>query len=425
MTVIEIERIVTDKNIRHRVGDVASLAANIDRVGVLQPLLVAKRGDDYLLIDGHRRLAACQSIGEQEVPVHVTTFLEDDVTRISMQYSTNTERVDLSAYEKMQAAMELKDEGLNQDAVAAELGLSKGDVSKQQKVVRIIESLPNSESADQLGEQALFDLVDIDVDDIAEYPIVLENALRALVDGTASSVRQAIGGAEREARDVRVLELLEPMVKHLHDIGVVFVAESPSRAERLAIHNIDSNYGNQIGFDEEQVEKHRLLECHTAHMGKGYSGPVLIEYCTKPALHREKGKSALKEASADEKQTQREQARKERKDQKDAKQARKDQVAKVLRGKWSQKDAIALVADTVRLGSDANRVTSGALDLPKIKSEYGDYRSYSEEVRAWIESLPANKQALAPIMVLAAYQYVEYIGVKDTPILDMFEEVEG
>ena len=160
-------------------------------------------------------------------------------------------------------------------------------------------------------------------------------------------------------------------------------------------------------------------------MGKGFSGPVLMEYCVKPALHREKGKSALKEASADEKQTQREQAKRERKEQKDAKEARKAQVAKVLRGKWSQKDAIGLIADTVRLGSDANRVTSSALDLPKQKSEYGDYRTYSSEILTWIESLPANKQALAPIMVLAAYQYVEYIGVKDTPILDMFEGSDG
>ena len=160
-------------------------------------------------------------------------------------------------------------------------------------------------------------------------------------------------------------------------------------------------------------------------MGKGYGGPVLMEYCIKPASHREKGKSELKEASAETKQTQREVARKERKEQKDAKQARKDQVAKVLGGKWSQKDAIALVAHTVRLGSDANRVTSGALELPKQKSEYGDYRTYSSEVQTWIDSLPANKQALAPIMVLAAYQYVEYIGVTDTPILDLFNGDES
>jgi len=327
MTVVEMKDIKTNGNIRHDLGDVEGLAQSIDRHGLLQPLNVAEHSDgDYTLIAGHRRFAALQSLGVEYVEVHINNAIDRDEDRVAAQYAENVHRTDLSAYEKAQVALELKDLGLKQEAVADELGITKAEVSKQQKIARVIGELPNEATADALSGQALFELVDIQVDDVAEYPLVLENALRALVEGTASSVRQAIGGAEREARDVRILELLEPMVKRLHDIGVVFVAESPARSEMLAIHNLNSNYGNQMGFDEEQVEKHRLLECHAAHMGKGYSGPVLQEFCIKPASHREKGKSALKETSADEKQSQREQARKERKDQKDAKQARKDQV---------------------------------------------------------------------------------------------------
>jgi len=426
MTVVEMKDIKTNGNIRHDLGDVEGLAQSIDRHGLLQPLNVAEHGDgDYTLIAGHRRYAALQSLGVEHVEVHINNAIDRDEDRVAAQYAENVHRTDLTAYERAQVALELKDLGLKQEAVADELGITKAEVSKQQKIARVIGELPNSATADALSGQALFDLVDIEVDDATEYPLVLENALRALVEGNASSVCQAIGGAEREARDVRILELLEPVMKQLYESSVEFVKEKPARAETLALHNLDSNYGNQMGFNEEEVIEHRQYDCHKAHMGKGYSGPVLMEYCIKPASHREKGKSDLKEASADEKQTQREQATAERKAQKDAKQARKDQVAKVLGGKWSQKDAIALITDTVRLGSDANRVTTGALDLPKIKSQYGDYRDYSAEIQTWIETLPANKQALAPIMVLAAYQYVEYIGVKDTPILDMFEGSDG
>ena len=412
MTSILISDIVLEDNIRHDVGDISSLVANIERVGILQPVLVAPRGDKYVLIDGHRRYAAAVELQEQELPAHVTTFMEDDTTRISMQYSTNVERVDLSAYEKMQTTMELKEAGLKQADVAAELGMTKGEVSKAQKVVKLISDLPNEADADKLSETALFDLEELATESTTE-PYLVENALRALVNGEASSVRAAFGSAERESRDARVLELLEPIVAHLHKIGCKFAQEPVSRAEIICTHHLQSNYGSQLGFDHKEVEMHRTLDCHIVHMGKGYSGPVLTEYCMKPASHREKGKSGLKEVEADTKQQRRETERLDRKATKDAKVERQAHASDLLTGKWTQKTAISMIGKTVRLGNDANRVTSNALGLEKQKSKYGDYRDYSEEVATWIGSLPASKQDLAPIMVLAAYMYVEGIGIED------------
>ena len=60
---------------RHRqdLGDVQALAASIERVGLLHPIVVSSDG---LLIAGQRRLAACVLLGWSEVPVTVVDLAE-------------------------------------------------------------------------------------------------------------------------------------------------------------------------------------------------------------------------------------------------------------------------------------------------------------------------------------------------------------
>ena len=47
------------------------LAQSIKEKGVIQPLLVRRRGDSYELIAGERRLRAASSLGLQDIPIIV------------------------------------------------------------------------------------------------------------------------------------------------------------------------------------------------------------------------------------------------------------------------------------------------------------------------------------------------------------------
>jgi ParB family chromosome partitioning protein len=66
-TVPVTDIIVGDRH-RHDLGDIDALARNIAEVGLLHPIVIRRDGT---LIAGTRRLAACKTLGWQNIPVHV------------------------------------------------------------------------------------------------------------------------------------------------------------------------------------------------------------------------------------------------------------------------------------------------------------------------------------------------------------------
>lgn len=78
------------KNIRADLGDVETLANDIKAFGVLEPLKVCAHPDikgDYLILDGHRRRAAAESVSIAEVPVLVRD-LPTDIEQLEIMLST-------------------------------------------------------------------------------------------------------------------------------------------------------------------------------------------------------------------------------------------------------------------------------------------------------------------------------------------------
>lgn len=72
---IPIAKIVIKKGrIRRDLGDLEGLAAELDRDGLLKPILV--NATDYSLVDGERRLRAAQLLGWTEIMAHIKTFQE-------------------------------------------------------------------------------------------------------------------------------------------------------------------------------------------------------------------------------------------------------------------------------------------------------------------------------------------------------------
>ena len=424
MMIVELKDIQSDGNVRHEVGDVTSLAANIDRHGLLSPLNVTEHPDgNYTLIAGHRRFAALESLGITNVEVVVNGAIESDQDRIAAQYSENVMRKDLSAYEKAQVALELKEYGLNQKAVAADLELKLDDVSKMQKAARFIAELPNAHEADKLSAEALFELVEIgSQEDVVDATLVAENALRAIVNGDARTVSQAFGSAEREANKALAIEKLTPLMDELAGLKVNVLKERPQKAETLGTHQANGlMVSGDLPSSEKWVLQHRQLDCHAVWMSNTYSGPVLFELCTRPHLHKLNGKSGLKEASAEDRQTRRDKESADRKGVKEAKNARLINVEAFANGGWTQADLLKLLPQALAPSNDAKRVMCRALGIERINSQYGDYPDYTAMIASWLEGQSEKKRNLFPIVAAMAYTYVEQNNYSG----DRFEEVFG
>jgi ParB family transcriptional regulator, chromosome partitioning protein len=117
----------------------ASLAASIKAVGLLQPVLVRELQDEtesYELIAGERRWRAARRAGLQTIPVLVQ--VADDVGSLEQALVENLHRVDLNALEEAAAYQQLIDEfGLTHEQVASRMGKGRATVTNTLRLLQL------------------------------------------------------------------------------------------------------------------------------------------------------------------------------------------------------------------------------------------------------------------------------------------------
>ena len=117
----------------------ASLAASIREVGLLQPVLVRQLEDEedsYELIAGERRWRAARRAGLQTIPVLVQ--VADDVASLEQALVENLHREDLNALEEAAAYQQLIDEfGLTHEQVATRMGKGRATVTNTLRLLQL------------------------------------------------------------------------------------------------------------------------------------------------------------------------------------------------------------------------------------------------------------------------------------------------
>jgi len=117
----------------------ASLAASIKAVGLLQPVLVRELRDEaesFELIAGERRWRAARRAGLQTIPVLVQ--VADDAASLEQALVENLHRVDLNALEEAGAYQQLIDEfGLTHEQVASRVGRGRATITNTLRLLQL------------------------------------------------------------------------------------------------------------------------------------------------------------------------------------------------------------------------------------------------------------------------------------------------
>ena len=108
---------------------IATFAASIREVGILQPLVVRRAGDGrYELIAGERRLRAAKAAGLASVPIVLRDSEDADLLREAL--IENIHREDLNPIEQAEAFKALLGElGLKQEELADRVGVSRSHIA--------------------------------------------------------------------------------------------------------------------------------------------------------------------------------------------------------------------------------------------------------------------------------------------------------
>jgi len=129
---IEISKIyISEANVRKTKitkGEIDSLVASIKEKGVLQPIVLVKRGDQYELPVGQCRFLAAKEAGLEKIPAMVY----DELSPIEMRVISaieNLQRIDLTQADRAAAVSDLKRELGSNKAVAKAIGYTEGWVS--------------------------------------------------------------------------------------------------------------------------------------------------------------------------------------------------------------------------------------------------------------------------------------------------------
>lgn len=116
------------------------LADSIKQFGVLQPLLVQKKGDFYEIIAGERRWRAAKLAGIKEVPVIVKDYTKQEVVEIAL--IENIQRENLNPIEEAMAYKRLLTEfDLKQDEVAERVSKSRTAVTNSMRLLKLNEKI--------------------------------------------------------------------------------------------------------------------------------------------------------------------------------------------------------------------------------------------------------------------------------------------
>jgi ParB family chromosome partitioning protein len=165
------------------------LAESIRVQGIIQPIVVIRKGSHYEIIAGERRWRAAQKAGLHEVPVVIQDVSEN--TALEMALIENIQREDLNAVEEAHAYRSLMETiGLSQEEMAKRVGKDRSTVANSLRLLKLPEDVQRDIIAERLSmghARALLSLEDVDLIRKAREEILKKHVT---VRGTEALVRR-------------------------------------------------------------------------------------------------------------------------------------------------------------------------------------------------------------------------------------------
>ena len=234
--------------------ELQELAESIKNYGVLQPLLVQKKGTSYELIAGERRWRAAKLAGLKEVPVVLREYSKQQAMEIAL--IENVQRADLNPIEEAQAYQQLvKEFHLTQEEIAARVSKNRATITNAMRLLKLDEEIQNLliKGAISSGHaRAILSLEDKQLQKKAAKE-VLDKRL-SVRETEKLAKRLARASAEKSERNEKKDDALALIFQDLEERMKTIMGT------KVSIHNKDKNKGRiEIEYYSE-AELERIVE---------------------------------------------------------------------------------------------------------------------------------------------------------------------
>lgn len=190
------------------------LASSIKVHGVIQPIIVVKMGERYMIIAGERRYRASKIAGLSTIPSIVKNYSEKEVAEVSLL--ENLQREDLNPMECARAMKKLMtDFGWTQDVVADRLGKSRPVVANTIRLLNLEPEVIDLIEKGKISAGHARSLVAV-TDKKAQIKLAHQVCDKKLtVRDLEKAVKGSNGGKKLVNQSVELLELIDDMKRIL------------------------------------------------------------------------------------------------------------------------------------------------------------------------------------------------------------------
>lgn len=144
------------------------LAASISSYGVIQPLLVLKHGERYIIVAGERRFRAARLAGLTTIPCILRKLSEREMREIAL--IENLQREDLNPMDAAEGISELiKTYSMTQDDASRKIGMSRPTVTNLLRLLSLDKEVADLVRSNRLSSSHARCLVVINEPDVQRY----------------------------------------------------------------------------------------------------------------------------------------------------------------------------------------------------------------------------------------------------------------
>lgn len=220
-------------NVRDNLGtpdDIDELAASIRKYGLIQPIVITDhptRAGDYMLIAGHRRVAAAKKAGLLELPAIYTTAFAEEGEQIAAMLTENLHREQVTPVEEARAVQAMLDlPGYTVEKVADAISKSASTIRRRAQLIQAGEKVLDAVQAKEID---LFQAEEISK--YADQPDLAEKLLKTAERGQPWEWDSAKHSA---ARTLNWRQKLDQAAEHLTGLGYkVLASAQQAREENL------------------------------------------------------------------------------------------------------------------------------------------------------------------------------------------------
>lgn len=141
-TIMEVSKIrEADKNVHAKENKKSEtfkgLVDSIRKVGIIHRIVLRQVGDDMVVVDGHRRLAAAKEAGMKEVPVEILDVAVGDNDALAMTLAANIQRLENNPVLEAMAIDRMLRQDMSKVEIAAALGKDLAYIMRRARLINL------------------------------------------------------------------------------------------------------------------------------------------------------------------------------------------------------------------------------------------------------------------------------------------------